>query len=97
MRPSNFNLERTAHLIYKEPTYMAPNPMEDQRQLSLTIYKMLHGCSLKVTTEMFWVSQSFATKIFNNDIKCMVLTLYYKFVCLARTEADSASERKGFI
>ena len=76
---------------------MAPNPIEDQRQLSLTIYRMAHGCWFKVLTGMFWVSQSLATETFNNVVKCMVFTLYDEFVCLPRTEVDLANECKGFI
>ena len=52
----DFIIERIAHLTHKEPTYMAPNPIEDQRQLGLIIYRMPHGCLLKAITNMFWVS-----------------------------------------
>ena len=69
---------------------MAPNPTEDHRQLSLTIYRL-------VIMDIFGVSKSLATKTFNNVIKCMVLTLYREFVCLPRTEEDWGNEWKGFI
>ena len=70
----DFNLKRISHLRHQESTYMAPNPIEDQRQLSLTIYRMAHGCWFKVLTGMFWVSQSLATETFNNVVKCMIFT-----------------------
>ena len=47
--------------------------------------------------DIFGVSKSLATEIFNNVIKCMVLTLYREFVCLPRTEEDWVNEWKGFI
>ena len=46
---------------------------------------------------MFGVLQSFATEIFNNVIKCMVLSVYDEFVCLPGTEADWENEWKVFI
>ena len=76
---------------------MVPNPIEDHLQLGLTIYRLAHGCSFKFIMDIFGVSQSLATETFNNVIKCMVLTLYYEFVCLPRTEADWANECKRFI
>ena len=93
----DFILERIAHLIHKKPTYMSPNPIEDHRQLGLTIYRLAHGCSFKVIMDIFGVSQSLATETFNNVIKCLVLTLYDEFVCSPRTEPDWSNECKGFI
>ena len=71
-------MRRIAHLIRKEPIYMVQNPIEDYRQLRLTIYKMTHRCSFKV----IMVSKSLATKTSNDFIKCIVLTLYGEFVYL---------------
>ena len=71
----DFILERIAHLIHKEPTCMSQNPIEDHRQLGLTIYRLGHGCSFKVIMDIFGVSQSLAAETFNNVIKCLVLTL----------------------
>ena len=76
---------------------MVPNPIEDHRQLSLTIYRLARGCSFKVIIDIFGASQSLAIERFNNVIKCMVLTLYDEFVCLPKTEGDWANECKGFI
>ena len=67
---------------------MVPNPIEDHRQLGLTIYRLTHGYSFKVIMDIFGVSQSLATETFNNVIKCMALTIHDEFVCLPRTEAD---------
>ena len=74
---------------------MVPNPIEDHRQLGLTIYRLVHGCSFKVIMDIFGVSQSLATETFN--VIKWVLTLYDEFVCLPRTEADWANKCKGFI
>ena len=49
---------------------MVPNPIEDQCQLWLTIYRFGLGCSFKVIVDMFRVSQSLAPETFNNVIKC---------------------------
>ena len=76
---------------------MVPNPIENHRQLGLTIYRLAHGYSFKVIMDIFGVSQSLATETFNNVIKCMVLTLFDEIVCFPRTEADWANECKGFI
>ena len=74
---------------------MVPNPIEDHRQLGLTIYRLVHGCSFKVIMDIFGVSQSLATETFN--VIKWVLTLYDEFVCLPRAEADWANKCKGFI
>ena len=76
---SDFILEQISHLIHKEPTYMVANPIEDHRQLNLTIYRMALGSSFKFIMDMFGVSQSFATEAFNNVINYVVLTLYDHF------------------
>ena len=66
----DFILKRIAQLIHKEPICMVPNPIEDQCQLWLTIYRFGLGCSFKVIVDMFRVSQSLAPETFNNVIKC---------------------------
>ena len=35
-------------MIVKQPTNMIPNPVEEHRQLALTIYKVTHGCLFDV-------------------------------------------------
>ena len=71
----DFILKRIAQLIHKEPIYMAPNPIEDQCQLGLTIYRFMLGCSFKVIVDMFRVSKSLSAETFNNFIKnkCYVI------------------------
>ena len=56
-------------MIIKEVTNMVPEPIEDHRQLALTIYRMAHGCSFNVLKDIFGVSKSLATKMFNKVIK----------------------------
>ena len=93
----DFILEWIAQLIHKDPTYIASNPIQDHRQLGLTIYRLTHGCLFKVIMEIFGFPHYLTTETFNNVIQCMVLTLYDEFICLQRTEADWANECKGFI
>ena len=71
----DFILKRIAKLIHKEPIYMVPNPIEDQCQLGLAIYRFTLGCSFKVIVDMFRVSQSLSAETFNNVIisKCYVI------------------------
>ena len=92
----DFALEVITHLLYKEPTSMEPNPIENYRQLGLALYRMMHGCSFKVIMGMFWVSQSLTTETFNNVIKYTVFTSFDGFVWLPRTKADWAKECKSF-
>ena len=49
----DFILEWIAQLIHKDPTYIASNPIQDHRQLGLTIYRLTHGCLFKVIMEIF--------------------------------------------
>ena len=76
---------------------MVPNLIEDHHQLVLTIYRLVHGSWFKVIMDIFRVPQSLAREAFNNVIKCRVVTVYDKFVCLPITEAYWANECKGFI
>ena len=57
-----FILSQIAEDIRKEPTVIVPNPIEEHRQLALTVYRMAHGCSFKVLQHIFGVSVSLATE-----------------------------------
>ena len=70
---------------------MVPNPIEDQCQLGLTIYRFTHGCSSKVIVDMFKFSQSLPaeTSMLLNE---NVMLLSNELVWLSRTEVDWANE-----
>ena len=51
----NFILCRIEQGIMKEPTVIVSNPIEPHRQLALTIYRMVHGCSFEVFKYIFGV------------------------------------------
>ena len=76
---------------------MVPNPIEDHRQLALTLYRMAHGCSFTVLKYLFGVSQSLATATFNKVIRVLVYCLYNEFVGLPSSEDEWVNECKSFI
>ena len=92
-----FILNRIQHLREKKPTRMVPNAIENHRRLTLTIYRMTHSCSLKVLKDLFGVSQSLATVIFNKVIRVMVITLYKEFAHLSASEDEWRNECKNFL
>ena len=53
----NFNiiLNRIEASIVKTPTNLAPEPIEPNRQLGLTIYKLAHGCTFTVIDDVFGI------------------------------------------
>lgn len=93
----NLILNRISPMILKQPTNMVPNPIEDHRQLALTLYRMAHGCSFTVLKDVFGVSQSLATATFNKVIRVLVYCLYDEFVGLPSSEDEWVNECKSFI
>ena len=69
-------------------TNITPNPIEEHRQLALTIYRLAYGCSFNVLKDLFVLSQSLATECFNKVIKVMVHCMYDKFVITPQTEEE---------
>ena len=84
-------------MIVKQPTNMIPNPIEEHRQLALTIYRLAHGCSFNVLNDLFGVSQALATEFLNKVIKVMVHCLYDEFVKTPHTEEEWVNEGKFFM
>ena len=52
LKKDNFNIivNRIEASIVKTPTNLVPEPIEPNRQLGLTIYKLAHGCNLRSQT-----------------------------------------------
>ena len=58
--------------IIKTPTNLVPEPIEPNRQLGLTFYKLAHGCTFKVIGGVFGISESLTTQTF---LKLVRITL----------------------
>ena len=61
----NFNiiLNRIEASIVKTPTNLVPEPIEPNKQLGLTVYKLAHGCTFRVIADVLGISGSLATQI----------------------------------
>ena len=84
-------------MVLKHPTIMLQDPIEDHRQLALTICRLAHGCSFKVSKDLFGVSQSIATETFNQVIRVIVSCLCNEFVYLPQSDEEWRTECKSFI
>ena len=93
----NFLLCRIEQGIIKEPTVMAPNPIELHRQLASTIYRTAHGCSFQVLKYIFGVSQLLSTQIFNKVIRVLISSFYDEFIKLPNNEEEWVQESIPFI
>ena len=76
---------------------MVSDPTKDDRQLALTIYRLVHGCSFKVLKDFFRVTQSVASETFNQLIRVMVSCLYNELVYLSLSDENCRTECKSFI
>ena len=81
-------------MIVKQPIDMIPNPIEEHRQLTLTIYRLTHGCSFNVFKDLFVVAQSLATDCFNIVIKVILHCLNGEFVKTPHIEEEWVNECK---
>ena len=83
--------------ITKSPTNFILNPIEPHCQLSLTLSRMGHGCSFRVLADVFGVSSSLATRIFNKVIHEIVCTSYKDYIYLPQSTDEWLAECTGFI
>ena len=74
-----------------EPHPMEPHPMEPHRQLALTLYRLGHGCSFRVTSDLFGAVATFKV------IRVMIANLYNEYVYMPKTEDEWIKECNGFI
>ena len=56
----------------KTPTNAVPFPIEPHRQIVLTLYRLGHGCSFPVLSELFGVPRSLATETINLVCRLLV-------------------------
>ena len=95
----NFNiiLNRIEASIVKTITHLVPEPIEPNRQIWPTIYKIAHGCTFTVIDDIFGISASLATQTFNHVVRELVVNLFNEYVKIPSTEHEWINEIKGFI
>ena len=96
---NNFSiiLNRIEASILKTPANLVPEPIEPNRQLGLTIYKLAHGCTFTVICDVFGISESLATQTFNLVVRELVVNVFDEYVKMPSTGEKWINEIKGFI
>ena len=67
------------------------------RQLALTIYRLAHGTSFPVTSDLFGVSRSLAIETFNQVCRLLVAKFYDRFVRVPDSDHEWEAELRGFL
>ena len=93
----NFILQTIEPYITKTPTNIVPDPIEPEKQLALTIYRLAHGVSFLVVGDLFGISKSLAIKTFNHVVRELVIHLYNGYIKLPTREGGLVTKLKGFI
>ena len=95
----NFNiiLNRIGASIVKTPTNLVPKPIELNRQLGPTIYRLTLGCTFTVIGDDFGISESLASQTFNQIVRKLVVNHFHEYVKMPSTEQEWINEIKGFI
>ena len=65
---------------------MIPFPIEVDRQLGLTLYRLAHGVSYSTFADLFGVSMTLAERTFNQVVKIFARELYDVDIKLPATE-----------
>ena len=91
------NLASVGPYISKIPTNFVPHPIENHRQVALTIYRLAHGCSLSTLSDLFGVSHALAVETYNHAVRELSLRLYKRYVCTPRTDDECEEKLRGFI
>ena len=68
--------------LTKKETNLNQHPISVNRQLGLTLYRLGHGASFKILSQLFGVSISLASVTFNKVCRVLVETLYNKYVMM---------------
>ena len=79
-------LNRMEASIVKTPTNLVSEPIEPNRQLGLTVYKLAHGCTFTVIGDVFGISESLAIQTFNHVVRELVGNLFDEYVKMSSTE-----------
>ena len=83
--------------IEKQPTNLNPFPTTPDRQLAMTLYRLIHGCSFSTVGDLFRVSISLAAKTFNKIMRLLVVKMCDSYVTLPSSEQEWEAELRGFI
>ena len=96
----NFNIilnRIEASIVIVNPTNLAPEPIEPNRQLGLTIYKLARSCTFTVKGNVFGILESLATETFNHAVRELVVNLLNEYTKMPSTEQEWINETKDFI
>ena len=96
----NFNiiLNRIgASIVIVNPTNLVPEPIEPNRQLGLTIYKLARSCTFTVKGNVFGILESLATQTFIHAVRELVVNLLNEYTKMPSTEQEWINETKDFI
>ena len=63
-----------------------PDPIQPEKQLALTIYRLAHGCSFAVVSDLFVVSKALAIEKFNHVIRELPANFYNCYVKMTENE-----------
>ena len=72
--------------IEKTPTNLVPDPIQPEKQLALTIYRLAHGCSFAVVSDLFVVSKVLAIEKRNHVIRELPVHFYNCYVKMTENE-----------
>ena len=79
----NFILDGIYEDINLTPSNLKPNPTSPDRQVALTIYQLATGCTYSTLSDLFGVSVSAASKLFNKICRLMFVSLNDRYVRLS--------------
>ena len=92
----HFILNNISDRIIREVTKFK-QPVPPDRQLAITLYRLVHGCSHSTVGDLFGVASSTACRIFNEVICVIVQVFYDDYVVLPSNEDECKAELNGFL
>ena len=93
----SFILNGIYQFFVKNPTNLIPNPIEPERQLGLTIYRLAHWYLFPVVNNLFGISKSLAKKTFNHLEWWVDATAYSAYLKMPENENEWINKIKDFI
>ena len=93
----NFILSIIQPFIIKVPTNLVPIPIDSEEQLALTLYRLAHGCSFIVISNLFGISKSLGVQTFITVVRELVMNMYNDYIKLPTSDEEWNDEVKGFI
>ena len=93
----NLILDVLALYILIQPTKLNPEPINVDRELGLTLYRLGNGVSYSTLSQLFGVSISLGSETFHRVCRVLVAAPYDQYVTFSKTDEEWKSEVKGFI